>query len=64
MRNTSLAPLLAVLYGCGFLAGFNENLVNMALVAIMGQFAVDAMTAQWLVTGYMIAVTVVVACMA
>lgn len=64
MRNTSLAPLLAVFYGCGFLAGFNENLVNMALVVIMEQFAVDAVTAQWLVTGYMIAVTVVVTCMA
>lgn len=64
MRTPSLAPLLAVFYGCGFLAGFNENLVNMALVAIMGDFAVDAVTAQWLVTGYMIAVTVVVTCMA
>lgn len=64
MRNSSLAPLLAVFYGCGFLAGFNENLVNMALVAIMGDFAVDAVMAQWLVTGYMIAVTVVVTCMA
>ena len=46
MRTPSLAPLLAVFYGCGFLAGFNENLVNMALVAIMGDFAVDAVTAQ------------------
>lgn len=64
MRDSSLAPLLAVFYGCGFLAGFNENLVNMALVSIMGDFAVDAVTAQWLVTGYMIAVTVVVTCMA
>lgn len=64
MRDSSLAPLLAVFYGCGFLAGFNENLVNMALVSIMGDFAVDAVCAQWLVTGYMIAVTVVVTCMA
>lgn len=64
MRDSSLAPLLAVFYGCGFLAGFNENLVNMALVSIMGDFSVDAVCAQWLVTGYMIAVTVVVTCMA
>lgn len=63
-NGAALGPLLAVFYGCGFLAGFNENLVNMALVAIMGDFAVDAVTAQWLVTGYMIAVTVVVTCMA
>ena len=46
MRDSSLGPLLAVFYGCGFLAGFNENLVNMALVAIMGDFAVDAVAAQ------------------
>lgn len=64
MRDSSLGPLLAVFYGCGFLAGFNENLVNMALVAIIGDFSVDAVGAQWLVTGYMIAVTVVVTCMA
>ncbi len=64
MRDSSLGPLLAVFYGCGFLAGFNENLVNMALVAIMGDFSIDAVAAQWLVTGYMIAVTVMVTCMA
>lgn len=64
MRDSSLGPLLAVFYGCGFLAGFNENLVNMALVAIMGDFSIDAVAAQWLVTGYMIAVTAVVTCMA
>ena len=64
MGAPSLKALLAVFYGCGFLAGFNENLVNMALVAIMGDFSVNAVTAQWLVTGYMIAVTVVVTCMA
>lgn len=64
MAGGSLAPLLAVLYGSGFLAGFNENLVNMALVPIMGEYGVGSVTAQWLVTGYMIAVTVVVTCMA
>ena len=48
MRDSSLGPLLAVFYGCGFLAGFNENLVNMALVAIMGDFSIDAVAAQWL----------------
>ena len=62
--GSSLRMLLVVLYGCAFIAGFNENLMNMALVSIMGQFAIDAVMAQWLVTGYMIVVTVVVACMA
>ena len=62
--GSSLRMLLVVLYGCAFIAGFNENLMNMALVSIMGQFVIDAVVAQWLVTGYMIVVTVVVACMA
>lgn len=62
--DSSLRALLFVLYGCAFIAGFNENLMNMALVSIMHQFLIDAVVAQWLVTAYMITVTVVVACMA
>lgn len=64
MQGKSLVLLLLVLYGAAFLAGFNENLVNMALVSIMGDYGVDSVTAQWLVTGYMIVATVVVMCMA
>ena len=64
MQGRSLTMLLSVLYGSAFLAGFNENLVNMALMSIMGDFGVDSVTAQWLVTGYMIVATVVVTCMA
>lgn len=56
--------MLAVLYGSAFLAGFNENLVNMALMSIMADYSVSSVTAQWLVTGYMIVATVVVTCMA
>lgn len=60
------APLamLVVLYGSAFIAGFNENLVNMALLSIMNDFSIDSITAQWLVTGYMIVATVVVMSMA
>ena len=53
-----------VLYASAFLAGFNENLVNMALMSIMGEYGVDSVAAQWLVTGYMIVATIVVMCMA
>ena len=56
--------LLVVLYASAFLAGFNENLVNMALMSIMGEYGVDSVAAQWLVTGYMIVATIVVMCMA
>lgn len=52
--------MLAVLYGSAFVAAFNENTVNVALVSIMREFAIDANTAQWLVTGYMIVTAIVV----
>ena len=64
MQGKPLVLLLLVLYGAAFLAGFNENLVNMALMSIMGDFGVESVTAQWLVTGYMIVATIVVMCMA
>ena len=54
MQGKPLVLLLSVLYGSAFIAGFNENLVNMALVSIMAEYGVDSVTAQWLVTGYMI----------
>lgn len=63
-KNTSLVPLLVVLYGSAFLAGFNENLTNMALMSIMTDFSITSVLAQWSVTGYMIVATVMVMCMA
>ncbi|MDO4442987.1 MAG: multidrug MFS transporter, partial [Slackia sp.] len=64
MQGKSLVMLLGVLYGGAFLAGFNENLVNMALMSIMSDYGIDSVAAQWLVTGYMIVATIVVTCMA
>lgn len=53
--------LLAVLYGAAFVAAFNENIVNVALVDIMSEFSVSSVSAQWLVTGYMIVASIMVA---
>ena len=64
MQGKKLALLLSVFYGCAFLAGFGENLMNMALMSIMKEFTVNSVTAQWLVTGYMIVATVMVVCTA
>lgn len=64
MSARNAAGRLIGFFAGGFIAGFNENLVNMALVAIMGEFSVDAMTAQWLVTGFMVVTVFVVAAMA
>ncbi len=63
-QNKTLVPLLVVLYGSAFLGGFNENLMNMALMSIMADFGIDSVLAQWTVTGYMIVSTVAVMCMA
>ena len=46
--------MLAVLIGMGFVAAFNENTVNVALVYIQTEFDVSSVASQWLVTGYMI----------
>lgn len=56
--------LLAVLFAAAFIAAFNENIVNVGLVNIMGEFGIDSPTAQWLVTGYMIVTTIVVSIVA
>ena len=48
MQGKPLVLLLSVLYGSAFIAGFNENLVNMALVSIMAEYGVDSVPAQWL----------------
>ena len=45
MQGKPLVLLLSVLYGSAFIAGFNENLVNMALVSIMAEYGVDSVTA-------------------
>ncbi|MDO4400986.1 MAG: MFS transporter [Coriobacteriia bacterium] len=57
-------PLLAVLFGTAFIAAFNENIINVGLMDIMGEFAVDSITAQWLVTGYMMVTAIVTALVA
>ena len=45
-KERSPLPLLGVLYACAFLAGFSENLMNMALVAIIDDYAIDSIAAQ------------------
>ena len=51
--------LLAVLFGSAFIAAFNENIINVGLLDIMGEFSVSSITAQWLVTGYMMVTAIV-----
>ncbi|MDD3177374.1 MAG: MFS transporter, partial [Atopobiaceae bacterium] len=55
--------LLVVMYAAAFVAAFNENIVNVALIDIMGDLSVGATTAQWLITGYMVLASVITASM-
>ncbi len=64
MGKDNTAVFLFVLYAGAFLAGFSENLMNMALMSIMSDFGVDSVTAQWTVAGYMIVAGVFVICTA
>lgn len=57
-------PMLVVLYAAAFVSAFNENIINVALIDIMGTFSVASTTAQWLVTGYMIVTSIIVTLMA
>lgn len=43
MQGKQLTMLLGVLYGGAFLVGFNENLMNMGLIAIMEEFVIDSL---------------------
>ena len=52
--------MLAALYAVSFVAAFNENIVNFAFIDVMDAFGVTALTAQWLVTGYMMVTTLIV----
>lgn len=61
-RSHKLA-LLVTFYVGAFVAAFNENLVNTALVQIMAELSIDTATAQWLVTGYMVVTATMVTLM-
>lgn len=52
--NSKNYRMLAILIGMGFIAAFNENTVNIALVNVQSEFQISNVTAQWMVSGYMI----------
>ena len=64
MQDKRDLPLMVVLYINAFAAAFNNNVINIALTALMGEYAIDYATAQWAVSGFMIATVVTVIAMA
>ncbi|MEE8716024.1 MAG: MFS transporter [Coriobacteriales bacterium] len=55
--------MLPVMFLGALVAAYNENIINMALVDLMADLDVSAVTAQWLVSGYMVVSTLMVAVM-
>src|SRR5690554_1374685 len=49
-----------LLVGSAFVVFLNETVVGVALPRIMGALAIDAATAQWLMTAYMLTMAVVI----
>ncbi|WP_019912805.1 DHA2 family efflux MFS transporter permease subunit [Paenibacillus sp. HW567] len=47
-------PLLFVLILGAFIAVLNQTIMSVALPVLMGEFSIQASTAQWLTTGYML----------
>ena len=60
LRPNQALPMLVVLFAAAFVATYNENIMNMALVSLMADLSVDAVTSQWLVSGYMVVSTLMV----
>lgn len=65
MISSSLSPrrpgaVKAVLLFTSFIAMLNETSINVALTALMAVFQVPVTTVQWLVTGFMLVMAVVV----
>src|SRR5690606_8072432 len=58
--RTSVISLLAVLLSGAFVAILNETLLNVAITPIMEAFRVEASTAQWLTTSYLLVIAVLV----
>lgn len=57
-QSIKVVPLLAVLLIGAFVATLNDTLLNVAITPIMNALDVEASTAQWLTTGYLLVVAV------
>ena len=58
-RKKYVGMLIVLLLG-GFLSLFNETILNIALTDLMQVMHVNASTVQWLATGYMLIVVIMV----
>ena len=59
-KKYNVKAIMAVLLFGGFLSLFNETILNVALSKLMVEMNVTATTVQWLATGYMLVVAILV----
>ncbi|OPJ64803.1 MDR family MFS transporter [Clostridium oryzae] len=59
-KQHNTKAMMAVLLFAGFLSLFNETILNVALPRLMSEMQVTAATVQWLATGYMLIVGILV----
>jgi len=60
ITGINVKAIIAVLVFSGFIAVFNETILNVALSSLMVEMNVTAGTIQWIITAYMIVVAVLV----
>jgi DHA2 family lincomycin resistance protein-like MFS transporter len=60
LTNVNVKAIIAILVFSGFMATFNETILNVALSSLMVEMNVTAGTIQWIITAYMIVVAVLV----
>lgn len=60
LDNVKKGPLILVMIVGAFVAVLNETLMNVALSNIMVQLNIEASTAQWLTTSYMLTIGIII----
>jgi DHA2 family lincomycin resistance protein-like MFS transporter len=59
-KQFNVKAIMTVLLAAGFLSLFNETILNVALPKLMVEMQISATTVQWLTTGYILIVTILV----
>lgn len=60
LKSKKDKPLIIVIFFSTFICFFNQTTVNPALPTIIADFSIDASTAQWLLSGYLMIMAIVI----
>lgn len=59
-KELKVAPIMIALLVSGFVGLFSETALNMAMKDLINEFAISASTAQWLTTGYLLVLGIII----